>query len=121
MDIVEFLRARLDEDEASAKVAVSLSHGDDPDWYERYEWAWHSEYRNGGAGSMFLPGAPSPARVLRDISAKRRIVDSADAAPYGSGDAENVEAGWSDHSDLVLRLLAVVYDDHPDYRQEWKP
>jgi Family of unknown function (DUF6221) len=54
-------------------------------------------------------------RVLDDIAAKRRIVEeSRDYSPeLSSGD----NGEWA--FDIVLRLLASVYADHPDYRQEW--
>jgi hypothetical protein len=119
-DLVAFLRARLNEAEARAKFAVSLSHGDDPDWHEWYEWGWHSEYREGGSGSMFLPGCPSPAQVLREVEAKRRIIDLDGDWPYGAEmEAGEAVTGWSDAIDRVLRLLALPYSDHPDYDPAW--
>lgn len=49
------------------------------------------------------------ARVLAECKAKRAIVtmlyETTDYAPY-------IE-------DQVLRNLAAVYADHPDYREEW--
>jgi hypothetical protein len=52
------------------------------------------------------------ARVLAECEAKRRIVEAcADVLAY---DAEALPQD-------VLRLLALPYADHPDYRQEWKP
>lgn len=53
-----------------------------------------------------------PARVLREVEAKRKVVDRyAWLREHGdTGDAR-----W------VLPLLAAVYADHPDYRPEWAP
>ena len=47
------------------------------------------------------------ARVLAECEAKRRIVE--ELSHDGLGPRE-----W------MLRVLAAVYSDHPDYRQEWK-
>jgi hypothetical protein len=46
-----------------------------------------------------------PARVLAECEAKRRIV-------------ELHRQSWP-VSLKILRILAVVYADHPDYRDEW--
>ncbi|MGW6741614.1 DUF6221 family protein [Streptomyces sp. NPDC055025] len=90
-----------------------------------------------------------PARVLADVEAKRQIVDaSAARCPVGcrvehsySGSCmlrsvgpaweadgerwvhgENGEPTRPRHTaEWTLRLLALPYDGHPDYRQEWKP
>jgi hypothetical protein len=46
-----------------------------------------------------------PARVLADVEAKRRIVEWDAEQPVDRG---------------VLNILASVYADHPDYREEWR-
>lgn len=59
--------------------------------------------------------AHDPARVLAEVDAKRRIVEAAEArlrAYVGTG--AQVAFEW-----LTLRLLALPYVDHPDYRAEW--
>jgi hypothetical protein len=55
----------------------------------------------------------SPARVLAECEAKRRIVE-VDWRADDSGEATLVQQD-------VLRLLALPYADHPDYRPEWRP
>jgi hypothetical protein len=80
-----------------------------------------------------------PARVLAEVEAKRRMVDdyaltvrlrdeaveralaagaSPDPKDLEMWDRANREAaildGW-------VRLLALPYADHADYRKEWKP
>lgn len=104
-DLVEFLREGLAEDEVWARSvlgdAARLGFGPGPlPWRSRVDTA---------------------TRVLREVEAKRRIINSANEWPYGSGDPENVEVGWADHADLTLRLLALPRSDHPNYRAEWKP
>ena len=84
MDLVEFLRARLDEDEAEHWAIASI-------YIARHD----------------------PARVLREVEAKRRIVATAVLMLDGGVSYESWES--------VLQDLALPYSEHPDYRQEWKP
>jgi len=51
-----------------------------------------------------------PDRVLAECEAKRRIVEG--MQPYGLIDDIN--------SSEILPLLALPYDQHPDYQEEWK-
>jgi hypothetical protein len=104
-DLTEFLTARLDED-------GHLLHHD-----ERFDGECHC----GGDGVATQVGCP--ARLDADIRAKRRIVQK--AMTYeplrDTGDA-TANAGVVVAKmiyDVVLRELASVYADHPDYRQEW--
>lgn len=80
------------------------------------------------------------ARVLAECDAKRRIVeehpksDAVERTRWAySMDADGFEryydpcetCGWDRVPEEwpcpTLRLLAVPYTDHPDYRDEWKP
>ncbi|WP_127933425.1 DUF6221 family protein [Nonomuraea polychroma] len=67
-----------------------------------------------------------PARVLREVEAKRCILDAlaSDVAQFSGGVeqqkfAERM-ATWA-KAYAVLRLLALPYADHPDYQERWKP
>ena len=74
-----------------------------------------------------------PARVLREIAAKRAIVAAhhpETPSKYGHDVLRcavcQTERGvWAEdrHADpwpcLTLRHLAAVWSDHPDYRAEW--
>ncbi|MET9012302.1 DUF6221 family protein [Streptomyces olivaceoviridis] len=84
-----------------------------------------------------------PARVLREVEAKRQIVATylpPDANPHPGLPCINYEGQRPIHyddaepcwrhqkanerlvrHDYVLRLLALPYADHPDYREEWAP
>jgi hypothetical protein len=64
-----------------------------------------------------------PARVLRDVEAKRRIL-----AAYVDDDRVRFGAfeSCSDSCprqmlDEVVKLLAMPHDQHPDYREDWRP
>lgn len=133
-DLVQFLRARLDEDE---QAALSWPEGS-------RQWQTVGgrklSYRNGSsemvtaidvsnASSLWneqiyvkydLDDAPEhiarhdPARVLAEVEAKRRRLELlADAIQRGHDD--------SDIASELLPLEALPYDRHPDYRDTWRP
>lgn len=88
MTFTEFLLARIAEDEATARDA----HYDGQDAAHIVKW--------------------SPARVLAECEAKRRIVEEFRRADIdGSGD---YELGYG--LTVAIEHLAAVYADHPDYR-----
>ncbi|MFJ9558295.1 DUF6221 family protein [Nocardiopsis sp. NPDC101807] len=145
MTIVEFVNARLDEEERAAKAAADasgydtwLSIGieagpdDDAKWTAIADRSWgivapHPEppdddtfYELGGElfrqrGSRGLTdhiARHDPARVLREVAAKRAVL------------ALHQDAGMGDcaHSSdpcPTLRALAAPYVDHPDYDPAW--
>lgn len=49
-----------------------------------------------------------PDTILAECEAKRRIIEE-----WGPFETYNGEE--------LLKVLALPYADHPDYRQEWKP
>lgn len=67
-----------------------------------------------------------PAAVLRDVEAKRRIIELHEAMRAGVDAAAGTVLAGAARIRLggygnVLRLLAGVYADWPGYRQEWSP
>lgn len=126
-DLVAFLRARLDEDE---RVATSAPG---PRWYlrENRDHMPVSYYLVADDATISVDGwidpaarwhmlSHDPARVLREVEAKRRIVEVcwADLLDRGGGATEGLvdRPTWD-----VLTALAAVYDQHPDYSEEWRP
>ena len=129
-DLVQFLRDRLDEDEVEARRGY-LQAQPIPDYD-----GWNQSTTTG------LPPAVAK-RVLRDIEARRQIMD---LHPYSTR-RDHVGERWRKdpnpeldqtfcetcHVDdgiiqksgglpcMTLRLLALPYADHPDYREEWRP
>lgn len=130
-DVVDFLKARLDRDEQVARAAAGAP------------WATSAAGRVGVAPPM--PGNPrpwdslgpvagtenaayaehiarhDPARTLREVAAKRRVVadyekDAWLLAHGRPGAGETLRALES-----VIRSLAAVYADHPNYRPDWAP
>lgn len=116
MGIVEFLNARLDEDEKAAKAAggdsgdLSIFEVDNlTDW-----------------DGTNLPDAEAahiarhdPARVLREVVAKRQAIVEAQEANELVSERFRlpIDQGVSGY---MLRLIAVSYADHPDYQEAWK-
>lgn len=123
--ITDFIRARLAEDEATALAAINVQEEiyPAPGFEVRYEWARKTRHVSGGYGAEFVPGAPSPARVLAVIAAKRAVValcvgtGYVDDGPVPVGSAPpEAPLAW-----FTLAHMAAPYSSHPDYQQEWKP
>ena len=117
--LLDFLLARIVEDEEAAHAA------------EATEWST-TRHRNVKAvddGLIAAVGTHSaahiarhdPQRVLAECRAKRRIIrlaTEADRAPRFAVPTAPEEAR-AFTLDAVVRALAAVYEDHPDYRPEW--
>lgn len=127
-DLVQFLRAQLDEDERIARAAGGLAwfrpeHPGDPAAIRDSEQervvcdeGWPSE------GQTVHIAEWDPARVLREIDAKRRLLD--DLLPDLEQADRSIECEWGHSEDLaqrMLRLLALSYAGTPGYREEWAP
>ena len=121
-DLVRFLRDRLDETAAKAEAA----RGDgDGRWHQDDADRYPGRIVDSKGGIVtFDEGAPDeaqaahiarhdPARVLAEVETKRRIIARVENHAFLMGRDEI-------HGDL-LRLLALTYADHPDYREEWRP
>jgi len=127
--IVAFLRERIAEDEAGVHALVEphewhTGPGDDPDWEDEstvYMWPpeFHTPYEQDKHWRGLTASNPAlaahiarhdPARVLREVEAKRRIVERyAWLREHG----DTGDAAW------VLPLLAAPYSNHADFRPEW--
>lgn len=100
MNIVEFLEARIAEDEDRAGSG----------WTRLGDTRWETD----NYGRNFL----TPASVLAECKAKRAII-----AMYEQGDEAK---GWDPEAYIAstvfdaMRALAAVYKDHPDYQEEWR-
>jgi hypothetical protein len=109
--LIEFLEARIAEDESLAAAAIK-SHAPDE--------VWESEL-----GSMNLwPediafwASQTPYRVLAECAAKRAIIEDWED-PEDDGVWEGYDYGCALTTDRAARALAAAYSDHPDYQQEW--
>lgn len=112
VDLTEFLTARLTDKEGRARELEAA--------YARDEVRVGASVVN--AGALVIP-----ARMLAECAAKRRIVElhvrsakDGHICPSSRGDGTL----WSfldDPACDTLRLLALPYADHSDYREEWRP
>jgi hypothetical protein len=106
IDLADFLRARLDDDE---RTAGRCCYTDQP-------WIGLVDYR--GAHYLGL----SCARILADVQAKRRIVRLHGACGTGAGCCDDGGRGGPEGIGCTtLAYLALPYADHPDYDEAWRP
>jgi hypothetical protein len=136
-DLVEFLRAALDEEDAVARAtAWSLSTQIYNAWEavppEDEDGAWR--LRQAGKNAILLHceseeitrhiASHNPDRVLRAIAAKRQLVDAyAEVADMDTGDDAEPEFAYGRAAGLgiAVRLLALTYADRPGYLPKWAP
>ncbi|MEU1071962.1 MULTISPECIES: DUF6221 family protein [unclassified Streptomyces] len=151
-DLVQFLRDRLDEDEALALEAPKgpwhIGNAVDPT--QPCHVHTFPGVRLVADGLNWLVAEHiarhDPARVLREIEAKRQLLVIALAEPHLRCEEDNwysCSALTDDHGELLcidktragkpcdcgrdrrlarhLHLLALPYADHADYRDEWRP
>lgn len=134
MDLTEFLRARLDEDEKRARDAGE----------SRIAWLTYRDASGGlhyttvanGRGDVWVADGkelPEPAstlvvyetaRVLAEVEAKRKLLGSHydyRGVCTRCFDWQNKPVEREQFPCEVVRLLALPYADHPDYRAEWRP
>jgi hypothetical protein len=93
-DLIEFLMARIAEDEEWARLSAGPLYSDAE------------------------PGTPGySGRVLAECEAKRNLLNW--HRQYDTDEAG--EPHGREDQCPTWRLLASPYADHPDYRSEWKP
>ncbi len=129
-DLITFLRARLDEDERTARKAFARP------WI-RHENVAGVHAGDAGEGLPFgtaiadcrrvrdgygVPNADhiaryDPARVLAEVEAKRQIVDEYEKVAW-------VMIPWAIERatalQVALKALTAAYADHPEYLKEWR-
>ena len=111
-DLADFLLARIAEDEAAASGCDEWDEKDRTCGYTvTHKWARITD----DGSSSFWSGVPSPRRVLAECDTKRQIIAG---EPVNDND-DRLYAGACDQYEATLRLLALPYADHPDYREEW--
>ncbi|WP_030757312.1 DUF6221 family protein [Streptomyces sp. NRRL F-5135] len=134
----EWLRAQLDEDERIARAATAGPWRHNPDKHHRIvgtsllEEAVFAGPSGDDAICVAATGetddrqstkdaihiaAHAPTRVLREIDAKRRLLDWLERKNEWALD-NNL---WSWDDDEALLLLALPYADRPGYLPEWRP
>lgn len=114
IDLASWLLEQIAEEE---RVAHAVMDG------SPYEWSGLTSFIVDGYSDFHLDAgkahadAWSPARVLAECEAKRRIIE------WIIDTGEVVDAKWGDGDAAGdgLRLLALPYTDRPGYLEEWRP
>lgn len=143
-DLAAFLNARLDEDEAAAVAAAEADrrYGGRPNWsafgnivIDAGDPDWAAVdlspcFEDASVGAHIV--RHDPARVLREVEAKRHILIEHETRNRGEGHdgrprchvctaIANGQARRFAAPCPTLRMVASIYSDHPDYREDWKP
>lgn len=141
-ELVQWLTTQMDEDEQIARAACWDDHSDV--WTARppqasYERCTVVDYLDDGVVAVTPENADDdgvgqhiarhdPARVLREIEAKRQLLEEFSqtgavpdtperrASPSWKGDF-----GYLQGLARAVYLLALPYADRPGYREEWRP
>lgn len=130
--LIAFLRARLDEREATlhqagpARVAwATFRHTDGSMRYtsvvsENGD-VWVCDGHDVEPASVRV--VLDPVQELADVAAKRRILNEClkeVEREAGSGRRYPASTAWA-LAVTTLRLLAFPYEEHPDYDERWRP
>jgi hypothetical protein len=117
MTIIEFLEARIAEDEAVAREVET-------------DFQFDPSQRLLSPLELYAPGYDTypvisidQTRVLAECAAKRAIVTLHRTVPVAPGRSDTTCSGCGDAFNErpcpTLAHLATVYADHPDYLPEW--
>lgn len=137
-DLVQWLRTQFNWDAAVARCACHLDEGqwqqDDPQRFQGRIMDDRGETVVKDEGMLSEQRARhvalhDPSRVLREIDAKRRIVECHEPWTASNGDTicgrcgrEHIDGRPGGHYPCqTLRLLALPYADRAGYREEWRP
>ena len=110
--LVEFLRARADEEDNEIRICrdLELAPG-----------------QIGGEAGTWTPDGYWE-RALAGVEARRRIIDRyqdvhwhAPAIPGATYPELREEETGACRTCVTNKLLALPHSDHPDYRPEWRP
>jgi len=107
-DLVAFLTARLDEDEAVAKAAAGFLNQPEhiADDLGRFTWRGQQVARP----SLEHIARHDPARVLRRVDATRKILALCET--------ETDETGGRPLAQRIVRLLTAEWSNHPGHKPE---
>lgn len=130
--LVEFLAARLAEDEQDARDAAAMTDGGH--WVSSYHMVNGRRVEGvprravaecasfGGRYAARHSARHDPARVLREVEAARQALDHYERVRVHARTRAGVDyelALGAVEKQLMYRALAFA--DHPDYQEAWKP
>ena len=107
--IIDFLNARLAEEERGAKAITGYTY----------------QFEEGGNSHPMR--LPAPERVLADVAAKRKIAELHTPKFPPGDDGPNCPSciltywlpSWEPYPCPTLRALVQPYRWHPEFREEW--
>lgn len=124
-DLIIWLRAQLDEDEQTALVAIEGPWRVEPMRDFHFGVVSSETGFEGEDDQLAITNLQTdaehicrhdPARVLREVVAKREIITVCAAAIGG-----NVNPGAMGNAEFILQLMGVPYSDRSGYCEEWRP
>lgn len=130
VSITDFLLARVEEEEAMARAAITDDRGNDSGFADAFDrltgremLALHGMRFADAAARMIVWN--TPRRVLAECKAKRAVLDLHfecrwAGVPSGCSVCRTLRAIPDTYPCMTVRALAAAYVDHPDYSQEWK-
>lgn len=128
--VTAFIEARLAEDAAIAQAAADA--GAEPTWEADRgqvltgglnDPVWLMDSLSAGDAPLVHAARHDPARVLREVEAKRALAALVHQEDGIASADEAIKYEWgsdSDMADQVLKWLAHPYSDHPDYNPAWR-
>ena len=126
-DLVQWLGAQLDEDERIARDPVCVNCGnrivplESPFGVTGYTHEGGWEGRRCPGSLVGAERVQNPARVLREIEAKRRLLAAyVQVAAYDVNEVEYAH-GYANALGEAVHLLALPFADRPGYRESWRP
>lgn len=130
-DLIAFLRARLDNEAELARATMSRANPREGVWtfadMQIRDDAGHLVVRHTWPNEGEHIAHNDPARVLREVEAKRSVLRDLEQAEFTLSTAgpgtppHDLMTGAVNMLRRTVRLLAVPYADHPAYRAEWRP
>jgi hypothetical protein len=123
-DLLAFLNARLDEEEAQARDLIE-SEAASASWEEMtsgvlvtgpstFDDTWDGTHVIGDSRISRFIADHDPARVLREVAAKRVIIAELNADTQA-------DDRYRSAITFAVECIAAACSGWPDYRDEWKP
>jgi Family of unknown function (DUF6221) len=121
-DLVKFSRARCDEDERYLQALIRAGGRRAAEDYADAAAVAMTALEDQGAAALLKERIEPPRlvpndlrRILKGIAAKRTLLDSYE------GSVRSVGPGLSRRELVLVAAQAAEWDDHPDYKEAWKP
>ncbi|ONK14482.1 hypothetical protein STBA_52670 [Streptomyces sp. MP131-18] len=106
-DLITFVRARIEEDEQTARAASAV-------WGKEDE----RQARDGlSPASRAHAGRQDPAHVLRQAEALSALTNVMAPIVLGEHNGRAMQGVGM----YALFGIAAIWSDHPDFREEWTP